>query len=70
MSCEVSVTPIMIYEGLKRLTAQLEALHESGRIRMTLDPLNTTWVEVEPAVRAALAGLDSAIQAVAWMRVM
>jgi hypothetical protein len=69
MTCDVPVTPIMIYEGLKQLGTQLEVLHGSGRLRMTIDPLNTAWFDVESAVSTALAGLDAAVQAVAWMRV-
>jgi len=46
---------------------RLEELHAAGRLSMSHDPSNTEWRELDDAVRAALASLDVAIQATAWM---
>ena len=59
-----------IYEQLKSLRRQLEELGGAGRIVMSRDGYNTDRTESAPALQAALAGLDQAIDATTWMETL
>jgi hypothetical protein len=56
-----------LYDQLRDARDALERLHVTGRLSMSSDILNARWVDVDDAVRAAHAGLDVAIDALAWM---
>lgn len=56
-----------IYDQLKTLRFQLEQLGHEGRVVMARDGMNTDYPESVPAVSAALAGMDAAIDATCWM---
>ena len=56
-----------IYDQLRTLRFQLEQLADQGRIVMATDSLNQTYPASAPAIAAALAGLDQAIDATCWM---
>ena len=59
-----------IRENLKEALGQLELLQEQGRIVMAVDSLNSDWTEAAAAVRAALAGLELAVDATCWMQTL
>lgn len=58
-----------IYEALKTLRYQLGQLADSGRIVMGTDDL-VPVKDSRQATAAALAGLDAAIDATAWMETL
>lgn len=62
-----ATTAIDLYDQLRDVRDLLEQLHVSGRLSMSSDNLNTRWVDVADAARAAQAALDVAIDALAWM---
>jgi hypothetical protein len=59
-----------IYDQLKTLRFQLEQLGNEGRVVMARDGMNTDYPESAPAIVAALAGLDQAIDAACWMETL
>lgn len=54
-------------QRLQEVAEVLEHLHAARRLRMSTDTSNTAWTDVDAAVRSALASLDVAVQATAWM---
>ena len=56
-----------IYDQLRTLRFQLEQLADQGRIVMAPDSLNQDYPASAPAITAAFAGLDQAIDATCWM---
>ena len=59
-----------IYQALGTLRFQLEQLSEQGRIVMSRDSSNKEHPDSRAAISAALAGLDQAREAIAWMETM
>lgn len=59
-----------LYDQLKTLRFQLEQLTHEGRIVMTRDSMNKDYQDSEQAIKAALAGLDQAINATCWMETL
>jgi hypothetical protein len=59
-----------IYQQLGTLRHQLEQLAEQGRIVMSRDSWNKEHRDSAPAIAAALAGLDQAREAMAWMETL
>ncbi len=67
MAQDEPATAADCYQQLQQVAERLERLHAAGRLRMSSDASNTAWPDLDAAVRAALASLDVAIQATAWM---
>lgn len=59
-----------IYEDLKALADELEALAATGRITMSTDSWNKDYPDTKPAVAQALAALQVAINATCWMETL
>ncbi len=59
-----------IYEDIKALADELEALAKTGRITMSTDSWNKDYPDTKPAVAQALAALQVAINATCWMETL
>ncbi len=63
----MNATASDLYDQLRDIRDVLTRLHAERRMVMSADPSNARWVDVDDAVSAAQAGLDVAIEALAWM---
>ncbi|WP_159613917.1 hypothetical protein [Glutamicibacter sp. JC586] len=59
-----------IYEDLKALADELEALAKTGRITMSTDSWNKDYPDTKQAVSYALDALQTAINATCWMETL
>ncbi|GAA3299344.1 hypothetical protein [Glutamicibacter nicotianae] len=59
-----------IFDDLKALANELEALAATGRITMSTDSWNKDYPDTKPAVSYALAALQAAINATCWMETL
>lgn len=59
-----------IYEDLKALADELEALAKTGRITMSTDSWNKGYPDTKQAVSHALDALQAAINATCWMETL